>query len=40
MTIKLTQMNARSGDTSSTKNGMPRNTPNSGKLGEIQLVQL
>ena len=40
MTIKLTQMNARSGDTSSTKNGMPRNIPNSGKLGEIQLVQL
>ena len=33
-------MNACSGDTSSTKNGMPRNIPNSGKLGEIQLVQL
>jgi len=40
MTIKLTQMNAHFGDTSLTKNGMPRNMPNSGKPEEIQLIQL
>jgi len=40
MTIKLTQMNACSGDTVSTKNSMLKNMSNSEKPGEIQLVQL
>jgi len=37
--IKLIQTNAHSEDTGSTKNGT-LNTPNSGKLGGIQLIQL
>jgi len=38
--IKPIQTNAHSEDTSLTKNDTPRNTPNSGKPGGTQLVQL